>query len=809
MPFDPDAFYYIENEGLPYALAKEVGSSFLIRGSDPSKWPKIKPALSTKVWCNGSRISKEKAFAMAAELSVPKPEKFSNLNMGLDPDLMSLGFQLAGSHIEAGTRAFGQYVKVMVEDLGDIADKFKPYFRSWYEAIRLDPDVDDEGMTPYAEVTDDALNQVFEEYEAEKKDDTTDNMTGTKEINDILGEKGFISNEIDERKWELIRPKLKKAWDHAVEAGINIKEFGKILVQAGLDKAAVPYLRKFLTETLPTEKKDATTDNKAEPGQGETRTDQTGDAGEGTESVPGTEGGQGTSEGPETSGTSPVEGGDFVEDTYFESEGLPYAIWTDSGKSFLMRGTKRSDWFEINSDVVAKVQMSGDPISEEEALAMSRELSVPEPEGDLGSLSWDEIPDDDPMWVQSKPLFQKMLDSTLSAGKSVDEFIKLAGKELEGKAGPYFEKFVREELGEKKTKAKKEESKEAVPQNNSETSDHQAYDPEDRLSAKIMETGIGLAGFFIEAGIKDFADFTEAMITNLVASSEKYKPYFRSWYEAIRYCPGFDTKGMTPAAELDEKTKMKAQPLVYPKIDRSKFIPLRSRDYSYGEGTFRDGRPYRAELWYDTGHFITCLTFFVPRIGIEGADEKTLSDMLVSEGLIDFHDDRFHNSGYSSINLEARESTDGVGNKMWAMTAIVTDQDSEEYFVSNHVAMSGYTFRYARDGKPEEYLVALMDEDGNYQPYFVNNSDEPIELMRVEGSDEYKDIAPRSFVKLHFRYQDWYFDWVNEINIYLKTKDEEFYLCFTMRKYFISDFLAENGKLDEIPVINKPGLIVD
>jgi len=32
--------------------------------------------------------------------------------------------------------------------------------------------------------------------------------------------------------------------------------------------------------------------------------------------------------------------------------------------------------------------------------------------------------------------------------------------------------------------------------------------------------------------------------------------------------------------------------------------------------------------------------------------------------------------------------------------------------------------------------------------------------------------------------------------------------CFRMRKYFISDFLAENGKLDEIPVMNKLGLIV-
>ncbi len=414
-------------------------------------------------------------------------------------------------------------------------------------------------------------------------------------------------------------------------------------------------------------------------------------------------------------------------------------------------------------------------------------------------------------WDKVQPLLKKAWEESVAAGETIKYFAKLAIEILGPKGKPYYEKFVREVLGEKEDETKNEVSEQASPQNNGETSDHQSYDPKDRLSAKIMETGIGLAGLYIEAGNKSFAVFAKAMDSALGVSAKDMKPFYRCWYETIRYCPGFDTKGMTPAAEIDELMEKKAQPLVYPKIDRSKFIPIRSRDYSYGEGTFRDGRPYRAELWYDTGHFITCLTFFVPRIGIEDADEKTLRDMLVSEGLIDFHDDRFHNSGYSnsSINLETREGTDDVGTEMWIMTAIVTDQDSEEYFVSNHVAMSGYKFRYARGGKPEEYLVALMDEDGNYQPYFVNNSDEPIDLMRVGASDEYKDIAPRSFVKFHFRYLDWDFDWVNEINVYIKTKDQEFYLCYHMRKYFIVAFLAENPKLDDIPVMNKPGLIVD
>lgn len=248
------------------------------------------------------------------------------------------------------------------------------------------------------------------------------------------------------------------------------------------------------------------------------------------------------------------------------------------------------------------------------------------------------------------------------------------------------------------------------------------------------------------------------------------------------------------------------QNMVYPRIDRSKFIPNRSQDVSYGEGNFRDGRPFRVEMWFDQGY--TYLTYFLPRVGVEAADPETLKGMLVAEGIIDFHDDKFHRSSHSGINLDVKEGSDDAGNEMWIMTVIVGDEDSEETFISDHVEMKRFEFKYKRDGKPEAYVVALMNEGGNYQPYFVNNSDKPIEFMRVGVSKEYKNIAPRSYLKIGRFYFDWDFDWVNEINLYLKTKDEEFYLCYRMPKYFIGDFLSEKGKLDDIPVMNKLGLIV-
>ena len=67
------------------------------------------------------------------ELSGPQ------LNTKIDPKVMSLGIQVAGYHIEAGARGFGQYAKKMVEELGE---KIKPYLKIWYNAVREMPEME-------------------------------------------------------------------------------------------------------------------------------------------------------------------------------------------------------------------------------------------------------------------------------------------------------------------------------------------------------------------------------------------------------------------------------------------------------------------------------------------------------------------------------------------------------------------------------------------------------------------------------------------------------------------------------------------
>jgi len=72
------------------------------------------------------------------------------------------------------------------------------------------------------------------------------------------------------------------------------------------------------------------------------------------------------------------------------------------------------------------------------------------------------------------------------------------------------------------------------------------------LDPEIVQAGITLAGYHIEAGARDFSSYTKAMIDDL---GEAIKPYLRSFYESVRHYPTFDNKGMTSSASIDNGEK--------------------------------------------------------------------------------------------------------------------------------------------------------------------------------------------------------------------------------------------------------------
>ena len=121
------------------------------------------------------------------------------MNMGIDPEILAIGTEMAAFHIEAGARKFADYAKKMIEDLGDA---IRPYLKSFYNGARELPEVEAAGysvdMTPYEDVrafdvanfdkaVPDAMataDEVVKEQEAAKQAEEAINKL-TEERNDV------------------------------------------------------------------------------------------------------------------------------------------------------------------------------------------------------------------------------------------------------------------------------------------------------------------------------------------------------------------------------------------------------------------------------------------------------------------------------------------------------------------------------------------------------------------------------------------------------------------------------------------------
>jgi tetratricopeptide (TPR) repeat protein len=70
------------------------------------------------------------------------------------------------------------------------------------------------------------------------------------------------------------------------------------------------------------------------------------------------------------------------------------------------------------------------------------------------------------------------------------------------------------------------------------------------VDPEFIQAGLTLAGCHIEAGARSFAAYAKAMVKDLGA---EVGPFLRSFYECIRGYPGFDSTGMSSAAEIDNR----------------------------------------------------------------------------------------------------------------------------------------------------------------------------------------------------------------------------------------------------------------
>lgn len=97
---------------------------------------------------SGNRLVTDERYAELRERM--RKKLLGQMNMGIDPEILAIGTEMAVYHLEKGARKFTEYATAMVADLGD---SIRPYLKAFYNGARDLPEVTenelDADMTPY------------------------------------------------------------------------------------------------------------------------------------------------------------------------------------------------------------------------------------------------------------------------------------------------------------------------------------------------------------------------------------------------------------------------------------------------------------------------------------------------------------------------------------------------------------------------------------------------------------------------------------------------------------------------------------
>lgn len=114
-----------------YKIAKENADNIAeIQSEDILQADTVEYGVSNKL------VSKDRYEELKNKLR----GKLGQMNIGFDPELFSIGAEMAAYHIEAGARKFGDFAQRMIEDVGDAV---RPYLKSFYEGARQFPGMED------------------------------------------------------------------------------------------------------------------------------------------------------------------------------------------------------------------------------------------------------------------------------------------------------------------------------------------------------------------------------------------------------------------------------------------------------------------------------------------------------------------------------------------------------------------------------------------------------------------------------------------------------------------------------------------
>ena len=85
---------------------------------------------------NNKLVSADRMAILRERLKQKLRDAGTQLNIGIDPEMVAIGTELAAGHIEAGARAFADFARLIARDLGAKLSDLTPYLRSWYNGAR-------------------------------------------------------------------------------------------------------------------------------------------------------------------------------------------------------------------------------------------------------------------------------------------------------------------------------------------------------------------------------------------------------------------------------------------------------------------------------------------------------------------------------------------------------------------------------------------------------------------------------------------------------------------------------------------------
>ncbi len=245
----------------------------------------------------------------------------------------------------------------------------------------------------------------------------------------------------------------------------------------------------------------------------------------------------------------------------------------------------------------------------------------------------------------------------------------------------------------------------------------------------------------------------------------------------------------------------------YPKYDIGDFLPSPGEDWFWGEGILSDGRPYRAEVYYQGGGIY--MELYMSSRDIENFTVEQFKEYMISEQLLEFYDNLYRESGFNGDNLEIAPKEDASGNAMWNLKFIIGDEDGTYVrilFKRNHY---DYLNEVNKAPELEEYLLAIGEAYNTLHPcILVNNSDFDIEIVisrppvgkilggigidevikNMQGKDSghfiQGPVPLETTMNLIDTYFDWEFDFNNKKYLFLKTQNKELLIGFFLNKWF-------------------------